>query len=114
MINSTKSLADHESVGWQFDNTYSRLPDILFTPAKPAAMRAPRISILNHRLADELGLDLGVMSPEAANRAGIVAPSDKHHTLRARRAQEGQAFLAILALANVGTTRRSGPVTRTG
>ena len=29
-------------------------------------MRAPRVSVLNHRLADELGLDLRSPSPDAA------------------------------------------------
>ena len=66
--------ADHNTIGWRFDNTYSRLPDVLFAPAKPATVRAPRVSILNHRLADELGLDLGAMSPEAA--AALFAGQD--------------------------------------
>jgi uncharacterized protein YdiU (UPF0061 family) len=57
---------DRDTVGWRFDNTYSRLPDALFTPAEPTTVRAPRVSVLNHRLADELGLDLGAISPEAA------------------------------------------------
>lgn len=65
MVTQAASNTD-KIVGWRFDNTYSRLPDAFFAPAKPATMRAPRVSILNHRLADELGLDLGVMSPEAA------------------------------------------------
>jgi uncharacterized protein YdiU (UPF0061 family) len=59
-------VADHDTVGWRFDNTYARLPDALFTPAAPVAVRAARVSILNHRLADELGLDLRAMSPDAA------------------------------------------------
>ena len=54
------------TVGWQFDNTYSRLPDTLFASAAPAETRAPRVAILNHRLAAELGLDLDAMPPEAA------------------------------------------------
>ena len=66
MITSTASVADNNTVGWRFDNTYARLPDILFAPAKAATVRAPRVSILNYRLADELGLDLGAVSPEAA------------------------------------------------
>ena len=74
MVTPTGSVADNNTVGWQFDNTYSRLPDVLFTPAKPAKVRAPRVSILNHRLADELGLDLGVLSPEAA--AALFAGQD--------------------------------------
>ena len=66
MSTPTASIADHNTVGWRFDNTYARLPDALFTPAKPATFRAPRVSVLNHRLADELGLDLGAVPPEAA------------------------------------------------
>jgi uncharacterized protein YdiU (UPF0061 family) len=54
------------AVGWRFDNTYSQLPDVLFAPVRPAPVRAPQVAILNHRLADELGLDLGALSPEAA------------------------------------------------
>lgn len=53
------------TVGWRFDNTYARLPDMLFTPVRPAPVRAPRLSILNQRLAEELSLNLGVLAPEA-------------------------------------------------
>src|SRR3954451_23236871 len=70
----TALIADHNTVGWQFDNTYSRLPGVLFAPARPAAVRAPRVAILNHRLADELGLDLGALPPEAA--AALFAGQD--------------------------------------
>jgi len=60
------AVAIRGTVGWRFDNSYARLPDMLFTPATPVAVRAPRVSILNHRLAADLGLDLGALSPEAA------------------------------------------------
>ncbi len=53
-------------VGWQFDNTYSRLPADLHAPAKPMAVRAPRVAVLNHTLADQLGLNLRALAPEAA------------------------------------------------
>lgn len=62
----TEAIADHTTGGWRFDNTYALLPDVLFVPARPIAVRAPQASILNHRLADELGLDLGALTPEAA------------------------------------------------
>jgi uncharacterized protein YdiU (UPF0061 family) len=62
----TASVGEENNVGWRFDNTYSRLPDVLFAPARPAAFREPRVSVLNRALADELGLDLGALSPEAA------------------------------------------------
>jgi uncharacterized protein YdiU (UPF0061 family) len=74
MVTPTASVADNNTVGWRFANTYSRLPHVLFAPAEPVAVRAPRVSILNHRLADELGLDLGAMSPEAV--AALFAGQD--------------------------------------
>lgn len=52
--------------GWNFDNTYTRLPAELHAPAKPMAMKAPRAVILNHPLAERLGLNLHAYSPEAA------------------------------------------------
>lgn len=57
---------DDNTVGWQFDNTYSRLPEEFFAPARPAKVRAPRLSILNYWLADELGLNFRVISPQCA------------------------------------------------
>src|SRR3954454_1769251 len=74
MSTSTASVADQHTIGWRFDNTYSRLPDVLFAPARPAAVREPRVSVLNHRLAGELGLDLAALSPEAA--AALFAGQD--------------------------------------
>ena len=65
------TVADEREVGWRFDNTYARLPGVLFTPARTAAFREPRVAILNHALAKELGLDLGAVSPESA--AALIA-----------------------------------------
>ena len=65
MLTSTLSVSDNNRVGWRFDNTYARLPDVLFAPAKPATVRTTRVAILNQRLAHELGLHLGAMAPEA-------------------------------------------------
>jgi hypothetical protein len=63
--------------GWNFDNTYARLPAALFSPAQPARFRAPRVSILNHRLAEELGVSCGDTSDAAtaAVFAGQALPA---------------------------------------
>lgn len=53
-------------VGWNFDNTYARLPADLHSPARPMAVKAPRSVILNHALAEQLGLNLHALSPEDA------------------------------------------------
>ena len=70
----TASAADNNAVGWRFDNTYARLPDVLLVPARPVTVRAPQVAVLNRRLADELGLDLGALAPEAA--AALFAGQD--------------------------------------
>lgn len=54
------------SIGWQFDNTYSRLPKIFFEPAIPKRFGQPKVAILNHRLAAELGLTFDTLSTEQA------------------------------------------------
>jgi len=77
MTDLTTSVADHNALGWQFDNTYARLPEVFFAAAQPAAVREPRVAILNSRLATELGLYLsGLSSADAANLfSGQVLPS---------------------------------------
>jgi serine/tyrosine/threonine adenylyltransferase len=66
MTTPAAPVAVEPAVGWRFDNTYTRLPEVFFTPATPARFSAPRVSVLNHRLANDLGLDLGALSPDAA------------------------------------------------
>jgi len=70
----TKSVGDHNDIGWRFDNTYARLPEVLFARARPAKFRAPGLTILNHRLGNELGLALSELSPASA--ANLFAGQD--------------------------------------
>ena len=70
------TVVEGERVGWRFDDSYARLPGAFSVPATPAKVPEPRISILNHRLAGDLGLDLAAMAPEdaAALFAGQTRP----------------------------------------
>ncbi len=43
-------------MGWHFDNTYARLPDAFFARVLPAPVRAPGVVVVNHGLADAMGL----------------------------------------------------------
>jgi serine/tyrosine/threonine adenylyltransferase len=73
-VTVTRSIVGKDDAGWQFDNSYARLPEVLFVPAEPAKVRAPRVSILNDRLAEELGLNLRQLPPDAA--AALLAGQD--------------------------------------
>src|SRR3954453_19350426 len=66
--------ADVKTAGWQFNNTYSRLPDLFFAPATQAKVPGSRLLILNYRLEAELGLNLGELSPHSA--AALFAGQD--------------------------------------
>lgn len=44
-------------VGWNFDNTYARLPEFFFTYQDPTPVRALQAVLINDRLAHFLGLD---------------------------------------------------------
>lgn len=65
ILNKESPIASTD-IGWSFDNSYARLPEILFAKVKPAPVRRPSIAIVNYRLADELGLRLRDLSDEAA------------------------------------------------
>jgi len=47
--------------GWRFDNSYARLPEQLFSPALPKAVRDPSVAVFNEPLAADLGLDPAIL-----------------------------------------------------
>ncbi|UJW74341.1 protein adenylyltransferase SelO [Rhizobium sp. SL42] len=59
-----------------FDNSYSRLPDHFFRPAKPAAAAQPQLIRYNQALADQLGiaLDAGDTARLAQIFSGQILP----------------------------------------
>lgn len=50
--------------GWNFDNSYARLPDSFFTRVNPTRVRMPKIVILNNSLAPSLGIDVKALQSE--------------------------------------------------
>lgn len=59
----------HQSAGWRWDHSYSRLPELFFARTTPQPVREPRLVVLNHPLARALGLDPEVL--QAPENAGI-------------------------------------------
>lgn len=54
---------DSHDLNWNFDNSYARLPEHLFSRIVPEPVPAPKLILLNNRLGCELGLTLN-QNPE--------------------------------------------------
>ena len=50
------------TIGWHFDNTYSKLSDNFKEIIKPTPVQDPELIILNEKLAEELNLDFSNIS----------------------------------------------------
>lgn len=56
-----------KNTGWNFDNSYARLPKSFFSSVNPTEVRAPKLIIFNQPLAKSLGLnDEALRSEEGA------------------------------------------------
>lgn len=53
--------------GWNFDNSYARLPGLFFTKVMPTAAEAPELVVFNEPLARLLGLDAEKLKSEGAD-----------------------------------------------
>jgi uncharacterized protein YdiU (UPF0061 family) len=45
-------------MGWNLDNSYACLPKLFYTSIKPTPVPSPKLSVINHHLANSLGLDI--------------------------------------------------------
>ena len=52
------------TIGWRFDNTYSKLPDIFSSEVSLIKVKTPDLIILNDNLSKELGLDFSATNNE--------------------------------------------------
>jgi len=51
------------SIGWNFDNTYQKLSTDFYSRVEPMPAEKPKLTLLNARLAEELGLDFSDAEP---------------------------------------------------
>lgn len=51
-------------IGWNFDNSYARLPQTFFSKMKPNPVQSPELVIINERLAKSLGLNIDALTSE--------------------------------------------------
>ena len=52
------------TIGWHFDNTYSKLPKTFHSNTPPTPVKSPKLTILNDNLIEELGLNFSEMNKE--------------------------------------------------
>jgi uncharacterized protein YdiU (UPF0061 family) len=66
------------TIGWHFDNTYSKLPDIFLSKTSPTPVKSPNLVILNDDLSKELGLDFSKTNKENLSQlfSGNLLPKD--------------------------------------
>lgn len=57
--------------GWRFDNSYARLPEVLYSRVAPVPVVRPGLVVFNEKLAAELGLDAQALA--GGNGAAIFA-----------------------------------------
>ena len=73
MSNIISKISD---MGWRFDNSYARLPEMMLERLAPAPVKLPELIILNNKLSEELGLELSSITEEniASMFAGNTLP----------------------------------------
>ena len=49
------------TIGWRFDNTYSKLPEYFISNTSPIPVKSPELIILNDNLAKKLGLNFSLI-----------------------------------------------------
>ena len=74
---------DMTATGWNFDNSYSLLPNSFYRQVNPSSVQSPKLVMLNSSLAESLGL-----KPHALQKTDGVA------VLSGNRLPEGSAPLA--------------------
>ena len=52
------------SIGWRFDNTYSKLPEYFLSNTTPTPVKSPELIILNNNLVKDMGLNFLGLSEE--------------------------------------------------
>ncbi|MFC7320599.1 protein adenylyltransferase SelO [Halobacillus campisalis] len=69
-------MIQSKTIGWNFDNSYARLPDIFFKKTEPTPVASPELVVFNSSLAESLGLDADKLKwgEEAGVLSGNVIP----------------------------------------
>ncbi|WP_160035639.1 protein adenylyltransferase SelO [Paenibacillus sp. An7] len=65
---------ESSDAGWNYDNSYSRLPDLFYTRQEPEPVRSPHLVVFNDELAKTLGLHEQVLNSDQG--ASVLAGNE--------------------------------------
>ncbi len=68
------TTGNSNEAGWRFDNSYARLPEVLFARQNPEPVAKPGLAVLNRPLAESMGLDAEALGNSAEIFAGNALP----------------------------------------
>ena len=73
------------NIDWNFDNSYSKLPDSFKENIKPVKVKKPELVLLNEDLAKELDLNFSNLEKDklSALFAGNILPQDSNSIAQA-------------------------------
>ena len=71
-------MSEIYKIGWNFKNSYARLPEMMYSRIKPVPVKFPKLIILNELLAKELGLNFHNVKKKdvVAMLAGNLLPKE--------------------------------------
>lgn len=61
----SQAITKITDIGWHFDNSYSRLPELFYARLNPMPVSSPRIVVFNNALATSLGLNAEALSSDS-------------------------------------------------
>ncbi|WP_026395583.1 protein adenylyltransferase SelO [Acetobacterium malicum] len=72
------TTVEKNDIGWNLENSYAKLPGLFYTPLKLETVSAPKLVILNHLLAENLGLNAEALEGQAGINilAGQALPAN--------------------------------------
>ena len=60
------------TIGWRFDNTYSKLPQSFLSDTTPIPVESPELIILNDNLVEVLGLNFSELNKKDLSKLFVV------------------------------------------
>ena len=75
----------NRNINWNFDNSYSRLPNAFKENIKPVSVKSPELLLLNEKLASELNLNFENITKDELSEifAGNILPKGSNSIAQA-------------------------------